>query len=344
MSANRKTIILGSVGLLALVVAAAIYIAPRWLNTQGHSEHAPVAQDPHAAHGLQEREVLYWYDPMHPEYRSDKPGIAPDCGMQLVPRYADEVEAVKDAPPGTVMISAQRQQLIGVRTAPVRRELMQRTIRTVGRVTADETRLAHIHVKVPGWAENVYVDFVGKLVRKGEPLFTLYSPDLVSTQREYLLARRGVEELGGSAYPEVARAAHSMLRAAQERLRLWDISEAQIEHLQKTGEVTRTMTIYSPINGFVLNRTIFPQAYLTPEMRLYELADLSRVWVDADVYEYEVPFVQLNMPARVSLSHQPGRTWQGRVAYLYPSMDAASGGGGGAPCGCAWSWPIPACN
>ena len=269
-----------------------------------------------------QRKVLYWYDPMHPAYTSDQPGIAPDCGMNLVPKYADEVEAMQDRPPGTVMLSAEKQQLIGVRTTEVRRAPLQRTIRTVGRVEADETKIAHIHVKVSGWVETVYVDFVGKLVRKGQPLFTFYSPDLVSTQQEYLIARRGQKRLGESSYQDVARSAESLLRAARNRLRLWDISDEQIQQLEESGQVTRTMTIYSPINGFVTHRNLYEQAYVKPDTELYMLADLSTIWVYADIYEYEVPFVRVGQRAIMQLSYFPGKTYAGRVSYIYPTLDS----------------------
>ena len=136
------------------------------------------------------REVLYWYDPMHPAYRSEEPGIAPDCGMDLVPKYADEARALAAMPPGTVMLSLRKQQMIGVRTEKVVMAPVQRTIRTVGHLTADETKIAHVHTKFEGWIEKVFVDFVGMRVRKGQPLFTIYSPELVSTQEEYFFTYR----------------------------------------------------------------------------------------------------------------------------------------------------------
>lgn len=268
-----------------------------------------------------ERKVLYWYDPMHPAYKSDKPGIAPDCGMQLVPKYADEVEAMKDMPPGTVMLSPEKQQLIGVRTTEVRREPLVRIIRTVGRIEADDTKIARIHVKVAGWVEKVYADFVGKLVRKGDPLFSLYSPELVSTQQEYLIARRGDKYLRDSPYQEAAQGAESLLRAARARLELWDISEEQIQKLEETGEVTRTMTLYSPIDGFVMHRNLYERVYVTPETELYEIADLSTIWVNVDIYEYEAAYVRLGQPATMQLSYSPGATFHGRVTYVYPTLD-----------------------
>lgn len=300
-------------------------IADRVLPRQAQAGESRVAQADHSQHQSQapsgEREVLYWYDPMHPDYKSDKPGIAPDCGMELVPKYADEVEALKDHPAGTVMLSPQKQQLIGVRTAEVRHEHLTHTIRTVGRIEADETRIARVHVKISGWVEKVYVDFVGKLVRKGEPLFTLYSPELVSTQQEFLIAQRGERYLSDSPYPEVAGGAQSLLRSARGRLRLWDISEQQIRELEETGQVRRTMTLYSPIDGFVLHRNVFEQVYVEPKTALYEIADLSSVWVYVDIYEYELPYVRLGQPASMRLSYLQGKSYSGRVTYIYPTLD-----------------------
>lgn len=268
-----------------------------------------------------DRKILYWYDPMHPAYKSQKPGFAPDCGMQLVPKYADADSAQSQMAPGEVMISPEKQQLMGVRTTTVQRESLVRTIRTTGQVTADETRIAHVHVKVNGWIDKVYVDFVGQLVKKGQPLFTLYSPDLVATQEEYLIARRGESNLSSSPFAEVRQGANSLLHAAHDRLKLWDISDAQIEKLERTGEVSRTMTFYSPVTGFVSDRKAFPQSSVTPDMELYTVANLSTVWVMADVYEYELPYVRVGQRAEIQLSYYPGKTYTGRIRYIYPTFD-----------------------
>lgn len=279
----------------------------------------------HEGHGQAqtERKVLYWYDSMNPSHHSDKPGKAPD-GMDLVPKYADEMAGMKDMAPGTVMLSPEKQQLIGVRTGEVKRERLERTIRTVGRLTPDETKIARIHVKVSGWVDKVNVDFVGKRVEKGEPLFTLYSPELVSTQEEYLIARRGEQYLGKSSYRDVSQSADSLLRAARERLRLWDISDDQIRKLDETGEAQRTMTLYSPIAGFVMARQAYEGMRVTPETELYEIADLSHIWVEADIYEYEADYVKVGQPASMQLSYFPGKTYRGRVTYVYPTLDPKS--------------------
>ncbi|HKW67690.1 MAG TPA: efflux RND transporter periplasmic adaptor subunit [Terriglobales bacterium] len=326
-----KFLRVGALVLAMVFVLAVIYGRGMWAGRDSgtsqasahvaHERHNQRAQSMPAELETGDRKILYWYDPMHPAYKSDKPGFAPDCGMQLVPKYADRGTASGQMDPGTVMISPDKQQLMGVRTTTVQRESLVRTIRTTGQVAADETRIAHIHVKVSGWIDKVYVDFVGQLVRKGQPLFTLYSPDLVATQEEYLIARRGENSLNSSPFAEVRQSANSLLRAARDRLKLWDISDAQIEKLERTGEVSRTMTFYSPVTGFVMDRKAFPQTSVTPDMELYTVSNLSTVWVMADVYEYELPYLRVGQRAEIQLSYYPGKVWNGRVAYIYPTLD-----------------------
>src|SRR5579883_2829690 len=280
----------------------------------------PPAQNASAAAPAKaERKILYWYDPMHPQYKANKPGKAPDCGMDLVPKYAEE--QVATMAPGSVMISTEKQQLIGVRTAPVQRETLVRDVQTSGQIMADETKVAHVHVKINGFIENVFVDYVGQVVKKGQPLFTLYSPDLVSTQEEYLIAKRGEKSLGSSQFAEIAQSSQSLLRSTRDRLKLWDISDDQIKKLDETGEISRTMTFYSPINGFVMDRKAFPHTAITPDMELYTVADLSNIWVNADVYEYEVPYVRVGQRASMELSYYPGKTYAGRVTFINPTVD-----------------------
>ena len=267
-----------------------------------------------------ERKILYWYDPMHPAYTSDKPGIAPDCGMALVPKYADD-QALARMPSGTITISPEKQVLTGVRTAIVERKPLVRDIRTTAQIVADETRIAHVHVKVAGYVDKVYVDFVGQLVKKGQPLFTLYSPDLVSTQEEYLIAKRGNATLGSAPFQEIADGSQSLLQSARERLKLWDISDDQIKELDATGKVSKDLTFYSPITGFVTDRKVFPQTSVTPDTELYTVSDLSTVWADVDIYEYEVPFVHLGQRVTLTLSYSPGKTYTGNISYVYPTVD-----------------------
>jgi len=165
------------------------------------------------------------------------------------------------------------------------------------------------------------VDFTGQLIRKGQPLFTVYSPELVSTQQEYLIAKRAHKYLSDAPYAEVSEGANSLLDSARERLKLWDISDAQIAELDKTGKVQRDLTMYSPVDGFVLDRKAFENIRVTPDSDLYTVADLSTVWANAEVYEYEVPYVRLGQKAIMSLSYYPGETFAGKVSYIYPQLD-----------------------
>jgi len=292
------------------------------MGDQDHSQHEmgtmPAAEQPG------EREVLYWYDPMHPAYKSDKPGIAPDCGMQLVPKYADDMEAMESMAPGTVKLSPAKQQLIGVRTAPVQAEALTRTLRAVGIVEIDETRIAHVHTKVSGWVRQVFVDYTWQHVEKGAPLFTLYSPELVSAQQEYLLARRAKSYLGTAPYRDVAEGSNRLLRAARERLRLWDVTNEQIAELEASGKPREELTFFSPVSGHVQVRNVFPSQYVTPESDLYTIVDHFRVWVQAQLYEYEIEAVQLGQQVNMMVTALPGQVFRGRVIYVDPHLDTTT--------------------
>ena len=226
------------------------------------------------------------------------------------------------APDGSVFISAARQQLIGVRTAEATHQTLNRSVRTVGTLAFDETRQAHIHTKVEGWAERVSTDFVGKPVRRGQALFSIYSPKLVATQKEYLLALRAQREFAGSEFEETRASGERLVAAARERLRLWDISEAQIDALERTGQVQRTMTIYSPINGIVTARNIYPGQYVTPDTEAFTITDLSAVWAIGEVFEYELRAVKVGDRVNVEFPYgQAASPLSGKVAFIYPDVD-----------------------
>lgn len=321
MNAKFWKVILG----LALVSAIALGAAYRadlagWLGW----ETAQAQSDPHAGHEVKqpaERKVLYWYDPMHPQYKSDKPGIAPDCGMQLVPKYADETAAMGEMPAGTVQISPAKQQLIGVRTGVVAAEDMAQTIRATGIVELDETRVVRVHTRVSGWVRKVFVDYTWQHVQKGDPLFTLYSPELVSAQQEYLIARRAQSYLSSSPYAEAAQGSEALLRAARQRLKLWDVTDEQLAELEQRGAAQEELTIYAPAGGHVAERKVFLNQYITPDSELYTLADHSRVWAQVQLYEYESAGVRVGMPAAMSVEAYPGRLFPGRVAFIPPHME-----------------------
>jgi len=336
----RGTTVGGWIGLKAIAQAKSVYYCPMHpdykagkpgecpichmalVKLEPEKQEVPAEQAKAPAEGRPpgQRKVLYWQDAMNPSQHYDKPGKAPD-GMDLAPVYEEEAPAQGQAAPGGIFISPKKQQLIGVQVAAVAMEPLTRTIITVGQLTYDETRVARIQSKVEGWIEHVYVDFTGMWVSKNHSLINLYSPELVSTQQELLIAKRAKDNLSTSSFPEIAANARSLYDATRDRLRLWDISEAQIREIEKRGTPSRTMTLSSPIEGYVLARNAFRGQRVTPEMELYTIADLSTIWVLADIYEYEVPMVKVGQAATMSLAYFPGQIYTGKVAFIYPQID-----------------------
>jgi len=303
---------------VVLLIAAAFaggYGYGRWY---GKATPAP------AAAKKPERKILYWVDPMHPAYKSDKPGIAPDCGMKLEPVYADQAPAGEAMPAGTVYVSAGKQQLIGVRYAEAEYTTGSQTVRAVGKIAMDEQLISHVHSRTDGWIDKVFVNFTGDVVKKGEPLLTIYSPDLLATQQEYLLAIKAREVLKGSTLRGVSTDTDAMVAAARRRLELWDLTPAQIDGIASTGKAVTDVTLYSPVSGYVLTRNAFGNQKITPDTDLYTVADLSRVWVLADVYEYQTPLVRMGQEARISMPYSSGRTYSARVSYIQPQVDPAT--------------------
>ncbi|MBI3896186.1 MAG: efflux RND transporter periplasmic adaptor subunit [Acidobacteria bacterium] len=293
--------------------------------------------------------VLYWTCTMHPWVKAEKPGQCPICGMDLVPVRREstamaastpqagheghgagmpqpqpETESTPEAPAGgpsnLFTISPQRQQLIGVQFTEAARRTLTKTIRTVGRIELDERRTAQIHTKISGWIEQTFVDFTWQHVAKGDPLFTIYSPELVSAQEEYLLALKAAEQLGKDTnpFPAAAASARSLVESARGRLQLWDVPPELFAELERTRKVERTLTFYSPASGHVVERNAYPQTRVMPEMTLYTIADHSNVWVFVDIYENEIRFVQLGQRATMTVPAYPGETFRGTVSYIDP--------------------------
>lgn len=219
-------------------------------------------------------------------------------------------------------VDSGRQQLINVRTSPVTYDTIDRTLRTIGTVVLDETRISEVHPRIAGWIEETFVDFQYQHVQQGDPLFTLYSPDLVATQEEYLLALRGQETLGTSSFPFARSGAEDLVRAARRRLELWDISAEQIAGIEESREPVRAMTIHSPVTGHVMVRNAFAGQRVGPETMLYQIADHSVVWVRADVYENDMAWVGVGQPAAVRVPALPGREFNGRVTFIDPHVDS----------------------
>lgn len=266
---------------------------------------------------------LLWRSGPAPGPSASATGGGP-AGMPGMPGMSGDQKVAP--PPGAgdkaVYISPTRQQLIGVRTAVVGHQELDSTIRTVGTLAYDETRVSQVHSKIAGWVEKVFVDYVGKAVRRGEPLFAVYSPELVSTQKEYLLALKARSELGTSQVPATRAAAESLLAAARDRLKLWDVPDEHVAELERTGEVRKSMMFHSPFDGIVLERNAFPGQYITPEMTTFKIANLSRIWALGAVFEYELPLLTMGQEAEIEFPYgQATRTLKGTVSYISPEID-----------------------
>ncbi|MBL8220673.1 MAG: efflux RND transporter periplasmic adaptor subunit [Bryobacterales bacterium] len=273
----------------------------------------------HEGHAMPERKVAYYRDPQAPEYHSDKPGLNPETGNDLVPVYEGDAAAM---PAGTVQVSVEKQQLIGIRTAVVEMGQGAQTVRAAGRVMADETRMARVHTRTEGWIDRVFVDFIGKQVKQGQPLLTIYSPELLATQQEYLLALKGQEALAHSPLESTHGQMSSLLEASRRRLELWNLTPQQIEEIARTQKPVRNITVYSPASGFVMTRNAFPNQQVKPDTELYTVVDLSKVWIMADVFETDLPLVRMGSHARLTLASMPGHSLHGRVTYIQPQVQA----------------------
>ncbi|MBN2561833.1 MAG: efflux RND transporter periplasmic adaptor subunit [Phycisphaerae bacterium] len=267
--------------------------------------------------GPQERKVLYWRAPMDPSYISEKPGKSP-MGMDLVPVYADETQSATGK---TIKIDPVTIQNMGIRTTTVQRGPLVKTIRTVGRVDYNEQTVTFIDTKFEGWIEKLHVDETGIQVDKGDPLFKVYSPRLYAAQEEYLAALRGVERLAGSTVAEIHEQAQQLVKAAEVQLKYFDVSDEQIDELRRAKEITKTLTIHSPARGIVTEKMALEGIYVKPGMRLFTIADLSRVWVYVDIYEYQLPWVRVGQEARMTLPYVPDREFVGHVVYVYPYLE-----------------------
>ena len=231
-------------------------------------------------------------------------------------------QAPAEAP--TVEIPEDKQKLIGLTTVKAAIKPLQKVIRTVGRIEFDEKKLATANTKIEGWIEKLYVDYTGRYVKKGEPLAEIYSPELVATQKEFLNTLRwssqGKEVKDERVSLLLTKDAASILEAAKERLRLWDISDEQIAQIEKTGKPVRTLTIYSPVSGYVIQKTAVQGMRVMPGEKLFDVVDLSSVWIVSDIYEYDLPLIKIGQMARISLSYFPGKEFSSRVDYVYPSL------------------------
>jgi Cu(I)/Ag(I) efflux system membrane fusion protein/cobalt-zinc-cadmium efflux system membrane fusion protein len=337
---------------LAVVAAAAVFVAQQRMQTPGHAAtkaaryHCPmhptyVSDRPGdcpicgmklvpieatggaaAAANAGERTIAFYRSPMDPQVRSDKP--AKDAmGMDFVPVYQDELEGASSAVEGRslVKLSAEKQRVLGVRSEEVKRVRLAQETRTTGLVAVDERLVHHVHTKFEGYVERLYVDYTGKLVQPGERLLSIYSPDLVATQQEYLLAHRAQARLAGSAVASVAQGGADLREAARQRLLFWDITPADIGRLEQTGEVRRTLDLHADHGGYVVQKAAYQGMRVMPTDNLFDIADLSHLWVLADVYQYNLAAVRLGARADVVVSQMSDRKWSGAVTYISPTVE-----------------------
>lgn len=289
------------VRIFVTIAVVGIAVAVGWWAFRSPRE----AMEPSAGHD--HAGIAYYTCPMHPSVEQSSPGQCPICGMDLT-LVSDE-----DLVNGTVVVDEVRRQQIGVRTALVEKRQLVRTIRAVGRVQYDETRLSDVNLRMSGWVQQLAVDETGQRIKRGQLLFTLYSPELYAAQVEFLTARRTPGDAGLSVLADLAV-------ASRQRLRLLGMSDAQIRRLSGRGKAWESMPITAPSSGYVIDKAVVEGAYVEAGTRAYRIADLSRVWIDADVYEADLKHIKVGAPVRVEIAHVGGEPLEGRVDYIYPTF------------------------
>ncbi|MDA7568629.1 efflux RND transporter periplasmic adaptor subunit [Emcibacteraceae bacterium] len=254
-----------------------------------------------------EQKPLYWVAPMDANYRRDEPGLSP-MGMELVPVYAEGAAGGPDEGPGTIRISPDVVNNLGVRTATAQRKSMNSLIKTVGYVVYDEDKLEHIHPRIEGWIERLYVKASGDPVEAGQPLYDIYSPTLVNAQEELVLA--------------LGRNNSQLIKASEDRLRSLQLPENAIAVLKETREIKQTVTFYAPNSGVIDNLNIRQGFFVSPGTTMMSIGNLDQVWVEAEVFERQAAYVEEGIPVSMTVDYLPGETWQGQVDYVQPALDA----------------------
>jgi len=303
------------IGSITLMISTLLLIIPFTVHAQGHAGHS--APPPTAV---------------------EKPKAAKP--QTKAPSRKQPEQVVQEAP--QVEITPELQQRIGVKTVSVAVKPIQKTIRTVGRIEIDERSQATVNTKIEGWIEKLYVDYTGRYVKKGEPLAEIYSPELLATQQEFINTKKwagkqtitmpaaGHNHGAKAEAPEpvsvmkqmLEKDATATLEAARQRLRLWDISAAQIKKIENTGQPIRTLTLYSPVSGYITQKMAVQGMKVMPGEKLFDVADFSHVWIIADIYEYELSAVRVGQPVKITLSYFPGQEWTSRIDYIYPVFSA----------------------
>lgn len=309
------------IALPLLAVAALAAGGGYWLGQRGIGQDGASATQTSAG-GQAARQPLYYRNPMGLPDTSPTPKKDP-MGMDYIPVYADEETQDASTTPGGIKISSEKVQQLGVRTEAVRLRALDRLVRAAGRVEPDERRMYAIAPKFEGYVERLHVNVTGQPVRRGQPLFEAYSPELVSAQREYAIAAQGGQALqaaGGEAQAGMGQLAEASLV----RLRNWDVPEAQIQTLAKSGAAQRNLTFRSPVSGIVTEKKALQGMRFMPGETLYQVTDLGAVWVVADVFEQDIGLVKLGAQAKVRIDAYPERVFSGRVSYVYPTLAPAT--------------------
>ena len=308
------------------IAVVAAFVAIVAFTGCGEQEKQPAANNGHAghSHGAEtggEKKQLYQCS-MHPNIVSDKPGKCPICGMELQPVTAVEAKGI--AGRAAVQLTEQQRQLINMRTTPVKQEEVNRTVRAVGTVAYDQSKVAEITSRVMGWVEKLYVDKPGEKVEQGQALMELYSPDLYSAAQDYLLAFRAAKSAGRAGSGRFAETrssgAEDLLDSARKRLELFGITSEQIDKIEKAGSAKTAIPITAPISGTVVEKNVVQGQMIQPNMPLYRIADLSQVWIEAEVYESELPLVKVGQEVKVAVGSYADRTFTGKVDFIYPFL------------------------
>jgi RND family efflux transporter MFP subunit len=314
---SKRLLLLWTAGLVAVMLLSWLPVGPTGGGVRGvraaEQKLKAGMVDPKTG-----KKIKYWVAPMDPKYIRMEPGKSP-MGMDLVPVYEEAGE--EKEPASTIRIDPVTEQNMGVRYGRVVRKHLTKSIRAYGNITYDEKHLYTINTKFDGWIDKLYVDFEGEKVSRGQPLFTIYSPDLVSAQKDFLLAVRQVHKMPASASAIARGDARRLLNASRLRLQYWDLTDNQIDAIERKGAIQKTMTVYSPADGVVTKKNAFEGHFVKAGVHQYEIADLSTVWVDVDIYEYELPWVRKDMPAMMDLPYVPGSHFKGKVLYIYPYLD-----------------------
>lgn len=311
----KRKIFITSLLIAGLVVATAL-IAYRAGRHSLYPETKTIANEKGQKKDSQ-RKILYWKAPMNPSEIYDHPGKS-KMGMDLIPVYAGDDAAEAR---GTVKIDPVTVQNMGVRLAMVKEAGFSSTIRAVGKLEYNEKKLYTVTTKFSGWIDKLYANYTGQLIKKGDPLLTIYSPDLVTTQQEYLLALKTRNELRNSPFETIQDNGETLLKASKKRLQYWDIPLSEINSLEKKGTIQKNILMRAPASGVVVHTNIEAGMHIKEGMNLMKIADLSTVWVEASIYDYELPWVHKGQKAEVQLSYLPGTKIYGRVSYIYPDLD-----------------------